>query len=292
MPFTPSIHLPLRLALVLFVVGCDAFHVDDMDCVDPILCYRDNDDDGLGLDLRVLWACPENIPEGYVTTPGDLCEDLESMNWNGFQYQSCQFENEDCQPVEYQGVTYEVILHKHYCIFAQDLRVTHTRNGTAIHEVTGIDNYTSQGYFRQTRYPEEGYLYGIDLLYPNNQICPSGWWGCDYDMLESSLSQIAPYANPGEAVKKDGFWENPTDDYWNFGMVPNGVFHQNQGYMFDGSLAAYWLTEPPPSYNPYEDYLIWSLDIHANDVVEFENIEHSWFGLHELRATRCFKYVF
>lgn len=271
--------------------GCDAFNNIEEECLSPILCFEDNDGDGLGLELKVIWACPEKVPPGFAPIPGDMCEDDEAINWNNVPYEGCRYENEECVSIEYFGTTYDVVQIGWICCFAQDLVTTKKRNGSEIIEVTDPADYTDEGFFRHTTYPEQGYLYGIDLLFPTNQLCPSGWYGMTHDMLESSLDKVAKYTNVGKGIKKNGFWENETGDYWGFGVVPNGVFHKNFGYMFGGSLAAHWAITNPGYWVPDA---IWSIDLFENDVIQFETFEDSYFGVcpPELRASRCWKPVF
>ncbi len=266
------------LTMSLVVIGCSTFRVDPNECVNPVVCYYDNDGDGIGSERLKTWGCPEAVPDGYVLNSGDMCHSESAINWNSVPYEGCIFQDDDCVPVDWQGITYDVMQIAGDCYFAQDLRTTRTLNGEDIAAVTGIDDFTSSGCFRNTTHPSEGYLYGVQLVFPTNKLCPEGWHPWMLSEFESSAYEIDYYSSFDNGYKKNGFWCEETGDYWGFGGVPNGIFDVNFGYVAEGEISTYWLMD----------------DIGSIHTVHISEGNHIHIDSHndevsQLRAVRCVK---
>ena len=267
-------------------MGCDWARIEDTSCPDPIVCYRDLDGDGIGRDVKPIWACEESIPPGYVPINGDMCEDTTALNWDGIQFEGCKFDLTGCVPLEWQGVLYEVANIRGHCYFAQDLRVALTNEGDSIHEVTSTSNFLDNGFFKGTKHPESGYLYGVDLVYPVNLLCPPGWSVWSRYESEWFIKEVQSYTNVSDGLKKNGFWEEATGDYWGFGSIPNGVFDRNLGYVSEGNLAAYYAIYGST---------VWDISVLEHDRIDVESFwaSYGWpaypaWG--ELRSVRCTKW--
>ena len=262
----------------LVVIGCSTFRVDPNECLNPVVCYYDYDDDGIGNERLKTWGCPEAVPEGYVVIGGDMCRTESAINYQNVQHEGCIYEDKDCVPVEWQGVTYDVVQISGDCYFAQDLRATKTLDGVDIPEITGVGDFTATGYYRNTRYPAEGYLYGVQLVSPTNQLCPEGWRTWMLSEFDRSAKEIDSYTSFDHGYKKNGYWCDETGDYWGFGAVPNGIFDANLAYVTEGNLAAYWLIDEEG-------------DVHTVHISEQNHIHidsHNDETVH-LRAVRCVK---
>lgn len=263
--------------------GCDWARFENTSCPDPILCYLDSDDDGIGRDANPIWACKEDIPTGYVSIGGDMCENSNAINWDGIQFEGCQYEIPGCAPIEWQGVVYQVTNISGTCYFAQDLKVESTNEGQPIQEVTSLGNYSDLGYFKNIEDPTRGYLYGADLIYPEDLLCPPGWHVWEYNEAIASIWRVQQYTTISKGLKGNGSWREAAGNYWGFNAVPTGIFDRNFGYVNEGNIAAYFTVEPNHIYN---------LNVLEGDQVGVESHWLTWTASSargKLRAVRCAK---
>lgn len=212
-----------------------------------------------------------------------MCENTNALNWEGIRFEGCQYEIPGCAPIEWQGVTYQVTNIAGTCYFAQDLRVEWTNEDQPIQEVTNLSNYSCIGYFKDMADPSRGYLYGADLIYPEDLLCPPGWHVWEYNEAIASILKIQQYTTISNGLKRSGSWGEATGNYWGFNAVPTGIFDRNLGYVNEGNIAAYFTYEPNHIYN---------LNVLEGDPITVDAYWLTWTASSacgELRAVRCAK---
>lgn len=148
--------------------------------------FLDADGDGLGDGETVLTACAQ--PDGYIDTPGDNCDNSAALNFADGSNAPCEFTA--CEPVEFNGHTYDVVAIGYQCWFAENLQTLQFANGDSIPIVIGNDgapqspsNWPSlndqpgvTAYdMNMTNFLFFGGLYNGLAVADERSICPSGW---------------------------------------------------------------------------------------------------------------------
>jgi uncharacterized protein (TIGR02145 family) len=127
--------------------ACNAY--DDCIFLDPEFCEpcvyptyvgcEDLDEDGLGNPESPIYACPENpILYSVGATCDDECDDPNACNYADPGNTPCEYLS-PCEPVTFDGHTYEVVEIGGNCWFAEDLFTTTYRNGDPIEQGSGAN---------------------------------------------------------------------------------------------------------------------------------------------------------
>lgn len=162
------------------------------------------------------------------------------------------------------GNVYQTVQIGNQIWMAENLKVTHYRNGEAIAEVTGDSDWglLSTGaycsYNNDASYGEEyGFLYNFYAVENSNKLAPEGWHVAtdeDWKELEMSLGMTQEAADNDEwrgtdeddKLKETGtsHWlstDNGTNNSSGFTAIPGGYRSNNAGY-FGGirKIAYFW----------------------------------------------------
>ena len=240
--------------------------VDDGSCIPVPDWYYDLDGDGLGdteaFDITDLYSvilfytCDDVSALGYTTAAGDSCYDLFALNFDDPANGSCEYEELDCQPIEYHGHTYATAQIGSKCWFTENLRTEFFRDGTPINTAADVDDWVSTGQPMVTYYSEDesdcflpdgiGLTCGDELqmveafgrlyngyaahTFDHGGLCPTGWTTGGVGDWTSMLGSVACLSQPGcgypigagEWWSLSSFASEELDNISGFGAVPAG----------------------------------------------------------------------
>jgi uncharacterized protein (TIGR02145 family) len=169
--------------------------------------------------------------------------------------------------VDYDGNVYQPILIGNQVWIAENLKVTHYRNGNEI--PTGysnadwsiLDNTETGAYAvyddNESNADTYGYLYNwyaVDTM--SHNIAPEGWHvptDADWTELKTYLSNNGHSGSEGTALKSMMGWNysgNGTDDY-GYTALPGGYRYYNGSYNDVGNYAYFWSATEHGSYNAW-----------------------------------------
>ena len=159
-----------------------------------------------------------------------------------------QFLSRSCEPVTYQGHTYEVTLIRDICIFAENLQAADYRDGSPIPGVSTYDEWQDTDGPKQMFAPrgnEYGRLYNEAAVDSSAGICPQGW-GLPSELelyeLPNAFKLLPTLSNsPLSGLKlKSSASDSPAWDGTNTSYF-YGVEAGALGYMsYDTTTARYW----------------------------------------------------
>ncbi len=258
---------------------------NDGTCVAQQNWWIDSDGDGLGdtesfdvtqflsysyqpaLDCEASLIWPSSVP-------GDSCYDLLALNFDDPANGACEYEERDCQPVEYHGYTYQTIQIGAKCWFAENLRTEQWRDGSFISTVNSVEDwndpvlavtYYGEGDSECWNPPnwldydpcsdvqevvdEFGRLYTLAAAYSDYHggLCPTGWGIGTFSDWNSMLSQANSQSQNGEGYPiQEGAWmlasgeveefSEPTG----FAALPGGYRDVESGYQMLGFAGKWW----------------------------------------------------
>jgi len=240
------------------VVDCDG----DGYCAAP--CGNDRDD----ADPDIYPDAPEICNDGK---DNDQDEDTDCDDW-------------DCSITDVDGNTYRTVQIGDQCWMAENLKVTHYRNGDSIPCITDAAEWSnlSTGAYCNYGNDEEnvstyGRLYNWFTVKDSRNIAPDGWHvpsDEEWRQLEIYLGMSPSEAQDmmgwrgtyeggkmktaGTIEGEDGLWHSPNTDATNesaFAAVPGG--HRNTRGYFDrmGTYAIFWSTTKFDSDYAFTRYL-------------------------------------
>ena len=195
--------------------------------------------------------------------------------------------------LDIDGNEYKTITIGKQVWMAENLKVTHFRDGTAITNVTDnaawaaltteayciYKNKTSNEYLSAT-------LYNWYAVTNEHNLAPEGWHvptDTEWTELETYLSNNGHNGTEGTALKSTtdwGFNTDGTDDY-GFTAVAGGRRTSSGGYDYRSTSGFFW---SPPEYGSYGAwYRYRKLDKHSSDIHRGAGSKRSGFAVRLLR---------
>ena len=153
--------------------------------------------------------------------------------------------------VDYDGNTYSTVLIGNQIWMAENLEVTHFRDGTVIPNITNDgdwDGLTSSAYcYYSNNLGSWGALYNWFAVNDSHNIAPEGW----HVPTDTEWRTLYLYANnngqagaEGTALKSTTGWNSPGNGTDNFGFngLPGGLRRSNDGGGFNwaGNRGYFW----------------------------------------------------
>jgi uncharacterized protein (TIGR02145 family) len=236
-----------------------------------VRCLRDEEYQAYGCtDSAYLEYNPlATIDDGSCATlVVEGCTDETAWNYNPSATSddgSCDYSPSGCDPVTFDGYTYDVVEIGSQCWFAENLRTETYANGEAIQGNLSSSEWTSTSSGAQVIYSNEvanleayGRLYNWYAVDDSRGLCPSGWHvptDAEWMTLEVELGMSSSESNStgwrgtdeGKKLKS-----SPQDSpAWNgydsgdplnsgFSALPGGRRDDDLGYFLDGGSTGYW----------------------------------------------------
>jgi len=153
------------------------------------------------------------------------------------------------------GNTYRTVKIGDQWWMAENLKVTHYRNGETIPEVTDYSEWLNLSgaycnYDNDDNNVETyGRLYNWFAVDDSRGIAPDGW----HVPTDAEWTELTNYvgSGPGTKLKSTSGWYdygNGTDDY-NFNALPAGYRRNNGYFLYMGTTAYFWSSSRLGSYN-------------------------------------------
>ena len=258
---------------------------NDGTCVAQQNWWIDSDGDGLGdtesFDVTQFLSYSyqpaldcEASPIWPSSVPGDSCYDLLALNFDDPANGPCEYEERDCQPLEYHGYTYQTIQIGAKCWFAENLRTEQWRDGSFISTVNSVEDWNDPvlavTYYgegdseclappnwldydpcsdEQEVVDQFGRLYTLGAAYSDYHggLCPAGWGIGTFSDWNSMLSQANSQSLNGDDYPiQEGEWMNgfgefvERSDATGFAALPGGFRDVESGYQMLGFAGKWW----------------------------------------------------
>ena len=198
----------------------------------------------------LLIYCTDNTP-GYYYYNGTNWVGLTGTGPGGNSPSTC---------IDFDGNAYATITIGTQTWMAENLRVTHYRNGDAIPNVTDSAAWTvlSTGAYcwynnNQNVNSKYGALYNWYAVNDSRGLCPQGWHMSTYDEWSKLLSYLGGYFYAGGRMKSlSTLWTSPNTDATNssgFTALPGGCRAPNGPFNFVGNNGLWWTSAEMSSDN-------------------------------------------
>lgn len=172
--------------------------------------------------------------------------------------------------IDYDGNAYPTFTIGNQVWMAENLRVTHYRNGSAIPNVTdgGAWSGLSSGAYcwygnDQNTNGKFGALYNWYAVDDNRGLCPNGWHvptDTEWTTLTTYLGGTAVAG--GKMKSTSDLWSTPNEDATNnsnFSGLPGGSRYDDGTFYDVGSLGGWWSSTEYSSTNAWYRFLYYSL---------------------------------
>ncbi len=269
------------------------------DCIDP-------DDDTLTYDIYFGTSSnPPLIGSDYTSAsydPGELDYGItyywkiKARDDNGLEtvgpiwsFTTQQLPYETGTVADIDGNTYQTVKIGDQWWMAENLKVTHCRNGDAIPNVTdnrGWGNYAIGAYCNYDNYASNvatyGRLYNWDAVTDSRQIAPEGWHMPSDEEWQTLVDYLGGSSIAGGKMKETGtsHWISPNSGATNesgFSASPGGYRSNYGNYYYMGTYAYFWSSTK--SYGTIA--LTWILHY------DYSGVERSGFDKHWGFSVRC-----
>ena len=247
---------------------------DTQDSIYALRVRWDWDNDGT---YDTDWTTKKTASHQFSTT-GTKAVKLEVENtrwWRDAEIHSLVVDYSRCGIVtDIEGNTYQTMKIGDQCWMAENLKVTHYRNGDPIPNFTENSEWIRRTTGAYCNYdnddenvPVYGRLYNWYAVNDSRGIAPSGWhvpsdaeWQTLVDYLGGSSVAGGKMKTTGTIEGGDGLWYKPNSGATNesgFSALPGGYRYGGNG-CFDllGSLAYFW------SSTEYSSSNAWSRSLH------------------------------
>lgn len=231
----------------------------------------------------------------------DLDEDNIFGAFDGCPDQAGTWENggcppQPCEPVMFDGYTYNVVELDGVCWFAENLRSTHYANGEEIAEgnvgsgtweAVSADGVWCDFNLDPVWSETYGLLYSGFAVLDERGVCPGGWhvpsdleWMGLEGLIGMDAAEIGGTAYRGSAAAalKDVELWNGTDD-WDWSGLPAGFRSTTGAFLAGGSAGGWWTASDIVGSEA------WFRSMHTNNA----GIQRTTFGLSAALSVRCVK---
>ena len=164
--------------------------------------------------------------------------------------------------IDYDGNAYPTFTIGYQVWMAENLRVTHYRNGDTIPNVTDGGAWsalTTSAYCwydnDQTTNEKYGALYNWYAVDDSSGLCPEGWHVPTHAEWTTLTTYLGGTSVAGGKMKSNSeLWSSPNTDasnISNFSGLPGGVHNSNGAFFNVGSYGYWWYSTEYPSSNAY-----------------------------------------
>ena len=193
--------------------------------------------------------------------------------------------------VDIDGNTYKTVRIGNQLWMAENLKVTHYRNGDAIPNITNKskwENTTNGAYCNfndnEVNVATYGRLYNWYTVNDNRKIAPDGWHVPTNDEWKTLVVFLGGSSFAGGKMKESGtvHWRSPNTSATNesgFSGLPGGYRYSFGHYIDMGNYAYFW------SSTEYHTNYAWSRGLDFNLSVAGRNGSHKKEGI----SVRCIK---
>jgi len=271
------------------------------------------DDGGASITARgVVWSTEENPTcennTGITTDSegtGSFTSNLTGLTLNttyyvrayatnkeGTEYGSQQTFKTLDGVIDADGNVYRVITIGTQTWIAENLKVTHYNDGTAIPNITNVDEWgvlTSGAYCwynnDETTYKDiYGALYNWYTV-ETGKLCPAGWHvptDSEWTELTDYIAADGHSGTEGTALKSTTGWreEGNGTDIYGFKALPGGMREYDDGLFFSTSYNGYWWSSTESSSTIAYYRYMWNSDI---ELYRYNTYKSSGFSV------RCLK---
>jgi uncharacterized protein (TIGR02145 family) len=194
------------------------------------------------------------------------------------------------------GNVYQTVTIGTQVCMAENLKVTHYRNGDPIPNITSDSDWTSLTTGARCDYdndadnvPVYGRLYNWYAVDDSRGIAPEGWhvptdaeWQILVDYLGGSSVAGGKMKATGTIEEGTGLWYHPNEGATNesdFSALPGGYRHLDGNFYYLGSYAYFW------SSTEYSSYLAWYrlLSYYNSDVYRNYDLKQLGFSVRCVR---------
>ena len=235
----------------------------------------------INLNDQETWRADCNAPEGNCDGDGSA-NVLDMVKIANIILGTDECLETSCTTVtDIDGNTYQTIQIGDQCWMAENLKVTHYRNGDAILHITGNTDWKNLStgaycnYINDTSYVVTyGRLYNWYAVADSRGMAPEGWhvpsdpeWRTLVDYLGGFSVAGGKLKTTGTIEGGTGLWYSPNTGATNesgFSGLPGGFRSKNSGGFFGlGRVAYFW------SSTEYIGDYAWSRPLHYNNVQVF-----------------------
>jgi len=194
------------------------------------------------------------------------------------------------------GNVYKIVKIRNQWWMAENLKVTHYRNGDAISNVTDINTWShlsTGAYCDYDNYEDNvsayGRLYNFYAVIDDRNIAPEGWHVPDYGDWMTLINYLGGYGSAGGKMKEAGIehWQSPNAGATNesgYSALPCG-YRSSMGTFSNLGSAAFFWTSTELGESP--GYAAWYVSLsHLNDNINVNVNNDKTDGY----SIRCVKY--